>query len=76
MHFVACGPEELEIQIDKDVISATEKVAAQTGAKIEITSDLKCLKGADVIYTDIWASMGEEEQIPERVALQIGRAHV
>lgn len=33
MHFVACGPEELEIQIDKDVISATEKVAAQTGAK-------------------------------------------
>ena len=69
MHFVACGPEELAIQIDKDVISATEKVAAQTGAKIEITSDLKCLKGADVIYTDIWASMGEEEQIPERVAL-------
>ena len=45
MHFVACGPEELAIQIDKDVISATEKVAAQTGAKIEITSDLKCLKG-------------------------------
>ena len=39
---------------NKDVISATEKVAAQTGAKIEITSDLKCLKGADVIYTDIW----------------------
>ncbi len=69
MHFVACGPEELEIQIDKDVISATEKVAAQTGAKIEITSDLKCLKGADVIYTDIWASMGEEHKTPDRVEL-------
>lgn len=28
-----------------------------------------CLKGADVIYTDIWASMGEEDQIPERVRM-------
>ena len=45
------------------------KVAAETGAEIEVTSDSSCLKGADVIYTDIWASMGEEAQIPERVKL-------
>ena len=34
-----------------------------------MTSDPACLKGADVLYTDIWASMGEEDQIPERVRM-------
>ena len=45
------------------------KVAQETGAVIEISSDPASLKGADVLYTDIWASMGEEDQIPERVKL-------
>ena len=46
-----------------------KEVADYTGATIEVRSDDTCLEGADVIYTDIWASMGEEEQIPERVKL-------
>ena len=68
MHFVAYGPDELAHQIDDSIVEAANKVAMETGAVIEITSDYNAIKGADVIYTDIWASMGEEEFIPERVA--------
>ena len=69
MHFVAYGPDELAAQMDKDIIAEVNKVASQTGAVIEVSSDPDCVKGADVIYTDIWASMGEEAEIPERVKL-------
>lgn len=69
MHFVAYGPEELAAQMDGDVIKKVEKAAAETGAVIEICSSPECLKGVDVLYTDVWASMGEEEEIPERVKL-------
>ena len=69
MHFVAYGPDELIAEVDKDVVARANEVAAETGATIEISSDENCLVGADAIYTDIWASMGEEDQIPERVRL-------
>ena len=69
MHFVAYGPEELAAQVDANVITRAQAVSAETGAVIEIRSDAECLKGADVLYTDIWASMGEEDQIPERVRM-------
>ena len=69
MHFVAYGPKELADQIDQDVIKRAREVAEYTGAVIEVSSDEACLKGADVLYTDIWASMGEEDQIPERVRM-------
>ncbi len=69
MHFVAYGPAELAEQVDSSVVEKAREVAKETGAIIEISSDAACLKGADVIYTDIWASMGEEDQIPERVRM-------
>jgi len=69
MHFVAYGPAELAEQVDSSVVEKVREVAKETGAIIEISSDAACLKGADVIYTDIWASMGEEDQIPERVRM-------
>jgi ornithine carbamoyltransferase len=69
MTFVAYGPEELAAKVDPDVIARAKAVAEETGADITVSSDRECLKGADVIYTDIWASMGEEDQIPERVKL-------
>ena len=61
------GPEELSPA--EDVMAYCRAEGARTGAKIEFGSDIAGLKGADVIYTDIWASMGEEDKIPERVAL-------
>ena len=69
MHFVAYGPEELAKEIDQSVLDRVNEVAKETGAVIEVRSDDGCLEGADVLYTDIWASMGEEAEIPERVRL-------
>ncbi len=69
MHFVAFGPNELKEQLDQDVLNKINEVAKYTGAKIEISDNKDCVKDADVIYTDIWASMGEEAQIPARVKM-------
>jgi len=67
IHYVAYGPDELKV--DENVLAAARKVAAETGAVIEVTSDPACLSGADVLYTDVWASMGEEDQIPDKVKM-------
>jgi ornithine carbamoyltransferase len=67
MHFVAYGPESLHV--DAAVLAAAREAADATGAVIEIRHDEGCLPGADVLYTDVWASMGEEARIPERVRL-------
>ncbi|MCB7513667.1 ornithine carbamoyltransferase [bacterium 210917-SL.2.15] len=67
MHFVGYGPASLEV--DKAVLAQVQDVARRTGATIEISHDERCLAGADVIYCDIWASMGEEDLIPERAKL-------
>jgi ornithine carbamoyltransferase len=67
MHFVALGPNELSPS--KEVLDKVNAIARETGAVIEVAHDIEAVKGADVIYTDIWASMGEEDKIPERVKL-------
>lgn len=67
MHFVAYGPKALKV--DDQVLAAAKAVAAETGAVIEISDDAAALRGADVLYSDIWASMGEEDQIPARVEM-------
>lgn len=69
MHYVAYGPDVLAKELDQNVIARVQEVADETGAVIEISSDPECLKGADVLYSDVWASMGEEAEIPERVKL-------
>ncbi|MEG1918064.1 MAG: ornithine carbamoyltransferase [Oscillospiraceae bacterium] len=69
MHFVGLGPKELAQQVDPAVLKAAYEIAEQTGAKLELTDDKNALRGADVIYGDIWASMGEEALIPDRTKL-------
>jgi ornithine carbamoyltransferase len=67
MRVTAFGPPELAP--DPVCLEKARATAADTGAVIDVSSDAFCLEGADVIYTDIWASMGEEDQIPERTRL-------
>jgi ornithine carbamoyltransferase len=67
MRFVAYGPGALAP--DSAVLARAAAAAAETGAEISFSDDAACLAGADVIYTDIWASMGEEDKIAERVKL-------
>ena len=67
MHFVAYGPAELTV--DDQVLARAQKIAGATGAILEVCHEPSCLQGADVLYSDVWASMGEEAHIPERVRL-------
>ncbi len=46
-----------------------EKMALEDGLKLEITNDPKGVKGADVIYTDVWASMGKDKEHDDRVKI-------
>ena len=69
MHFVGLGPQELAKEMDGTLVKRVFATARENGGLIEITDDMNSLKDADVIYGDIWASMGEEDLIPERAKL-------
>lgn len=62
MHFVACAPKAYFP--DPDLIGQCEAIAAQTGGKLEfIEEPAKAVPGADIIYTDVWVSMGEPAEV-------------
>ena len=65
--YLGWGPAELAPA--EDVLAYCRAEGEKSGAKIGYSSDIADIRGADVIYTDIWASMGEEDKIPQRVAL-------
>ena len=62
MHFVACAPEAYFP--GKELIETCQEIAAETGAVLEfITDPMEATKGAHVIYTDVWVSMGEPDSV-------------
>lgn len=62
MHFVACAPEKYFPS--KELVAECQKVAAESGAVLEfITDPAVAVKNADVIYTDVWVSMGEPTEV-------------
>ncbi len=62
MHFVACAPAGY--YPNEKLIDICQKIANETGAILEFEADVKkAVKGADVLYTDVWASMGEPEEV-------------
>jgi len=51
-----------------EVVSQAKKEGGRTGSKVKVTSDPKeAVKGADIVYTDVWASMGKEKEHEERL---------
>lgn len=75
MHFVACTSKNYFPE--KELVDYCEKVAKQTGGSVTLTEDVAAgTKDADVIYTDVWVSMGEpdvvwEERIRELMPYQV-----
>lgn len=64
MHFTACAPKSYFPS--PALIAECEKIAAGTGATLRFCEDpSEAVKGADVIYTDVWVSMGEPTQVWE-----------
>ena len=68
MHFVACAPSKYFPA--PELIETCQKIAAETGAVLEFIEDpVAATKGAHVIYTDVWVSMGEPDSVwEERIA--------
>lgn len=64
MSFTACAPEKYFP--DKKLINTCKKISEGSGAKLEFDEDpIKATKNADVIYTDVWVSMGESGSVWE-----------
>jgi ornithine carbamoyltransferase len=52
------------------VVQRATEIAAETGGEVEVLTDpLEAVRGADVLYTDVWASMGREEEADERALI-------
>lgn len=69
MHYVACGPQSQ--MPDQTLIDQCASLAAQVGGSIRVSEDIQaaCMD-ADVIYTDVWVSMGEPAEVwEERIRL-------
>ena len=69
MHFVACAPKEYFPS--PELIATCQAIAAETGATLEFIEDpMEATKNADVIYTDVWVSMGEPAEVwAERIKI-------
>ncbi len=64
LNFTACAPEKYFP--DKELIATCQEIAKTTGATLNFETDpMKATKNADVIYTDVWVSMGEPSEVWE-----------
>jgi ornithine carbamoyltransferase len=68
MDFRIASPEALFP--DKNLVTHAHEIASETRARLTISDSVEeAVGGTSVVYTDVWASMGEEDKIPERIAL-------
>lgn len=63
MHFIACTNKKYFP--DRKLVERCKEIAKESGATITLTEDVNDVKGADVVYTDVWVSMGEPDEIWE-----------
>ena len=75
---VGCAKLGMDVRIvapealhpDPGLVKTVEGICSETGGAVTVTADVeRGVKGAHAVYTDVWASMGEEAKIAERVAL-------
>lgn len=65
LNFTACAPSDLFP--NADLVDVCKKIAAQNGCSISLTEDIRSgAQNADVVYTDIWLSMGEPDEMWEK----------
>lgn len=65
MHFVACAPRE--VWPDENLVLECRRICEETGGSIDMDEDImKATKDADVLYTDVWVSMGEAQELWEK----------
>ena len=64
VNFTSIAPKEL--WTDPKVVAKAKEIAKSTGAKINQSTDKFDLKGADAVYTDVWVSMGEPDELWEK----------
>ena len=67
LHFTIVAPKELWPK--QDLVALCEDYAKESKGSVTITDDVNAVAGSDVIYTDVWASMGEEDKAAERIKL-------
>jgi ornithine carbamoyltransferase len=67
INFTILAPKSL--WPEDGLVNTCKEYAKEAGSTITITDDVEAVKGADAIYTDVWASMGEEAKAAERIAL-------
>ena len=65
--FTMIAPQSL--QPAERLTSLCKEYAEESGGSILVTDDVNAVENADILYTDVWASMGEEEQAAERIRL-------
>src|SRR5690606_19212012 len=67
-HIAVCTPEGYEP--NAKVVNEAMRNAVETGAEITVLNDPdEAVEGADAVYTDVWASMGQEDEVEERHAV-------
>lgn len=68
MNYTVCSPKQL--WPNEELLNECKKFANESKSKITVTDDIKkAVKNADVLYTDVWCSMGEENKSEERIKL-------
>lgn len=68
IHFVDCAPAELAPPTD--LCREVALMAAKRGGSVTVTTNpMEAVKGANVVYSDVWVSMGEEDKFAERLKL-------
>ena len=65
--FVIIAPKKL--WPGEELVTLCEGYAKEAGSSVCVTDCIDAVEGADVLYTDVWCSMGEEDKAAERIAL-------